>query len=191
MAYAVDMHVHSKYSGDNNSKPEDIIKMAINYGIHSICFTEHNLYSLSSFVEDLREKYKGQINLIRGVEFSCAEGHCLVFGCNTDAVMIGASAKTLINYVDSCGGIAIPSHPYRGDCVSMGDLIRFLPIQIIEGMNGKNLSSMNEMALNTARECNLGWTGGSDCHNPFDVGKCVTAFPVPVTQENIVALLRA
>jgi predicted metal-dependent phosphoesterase TrpH len=197
--FSADLHVHTKYSGDNNSEPEAVIKVAISRGIKTVCFTEHNFYHLSDYVEELREKYKGQIELVRGVEFSSIEGHCLVFGCDPDkllplshhGIILPIHIEVLLEFVEKNGGVAIPSHPYRGDYVSMGDLIRKLPITIIEGINSKNYPSMNDKAISVANELGLKWTGGSDSHQPQEVGNGLTAFPELATQENIVRLLKS
>jgi predicted metal-dependent phosphoesterase TrpH len=196
--FSADLHVHTKHSGDNNSEPEEVIKIAISKGIKTICFTEHNFYHLSSYVEELREKYKGRIELVRGVEFSSIEGHCLVFGCDPDKllplsyhkIILPIHIEVLLEFVEKNDGVAIPSHPYRGDYVSMGDLIRKLPIKVIEGINSKNLSWMNDKAIQVANELKLKWTGGSDSHQPHEVGNGLTAFPILATQENIVKLLK-
>ena len=37
-----DFHTHSLFSSDSDAKPEENIKAAINLGLSSICFTEHN-----------------------------------------------------------------------------------------------------------------------------------------------------
>ena len=36
-----DYHVHTKFSSDCNSEPEDLIKKAISLGMNEICFTDH------------------------------------------------------------------------------------------------------------------------------------------------------
>ena len=46
MKYKIDLHVHSKNSGDNNADPEESIERAIEQGLDGIAFTEH--YSFGS-----------------------------------------------------------------------------------------------------------------------------------------------
>ena len=36
-----DYHVHTKFSSDCNSEPEELIKKAISLGMNEICFTDH------------------------------------------------------------------------------------------------------------------------------------------------------
>src|SRR5208283_3691088 len=84
MGHNIDIHVHSRNSGDSDADPEELILRAINNGLHGIAFTEHYSFEASEPVEILRERYEHEIMVFRGVEFSAAEGHCLVFGVNTD-----------------------------------------------------------------------------------------------------------
>jgi predicted metal-dependent phosphoesterase TrpH len=114
MTFKIDLHVHSKYSGDNDADPEESIVRAIELGLHGIAFTEHYFYGASEPVEILKERYGGRILILRGVEFSANEGHCLVFGVDTDKLsMKYAPAKDVIRAVNEAGGVVIPSHPFR------------------------------------------------------------------------------
>ena len=88
MKFKIDLHVHSKYSTDNDADPEETVLRAIELGLHGIAFTEHYYYGASEPVEALKDKYRDSIMIFRGVEFSTAEGHCLVFGADTDKLGI-------------------------------------------------------------------------------------------------------
>jgi predicted metal-dependent phosphoesterase TrpH len=142
-------------------------------------------------VERLREKYRGVIMVLRGVEFSAAEGHCLVFGVDTDALALKyAPVLDLIRAVNERGGVVIPSHPFRPG-TSLGDLVlRLNGIPAIEGYNGNNMHHFNERAIVAARERGIAHTGGSDAHEPRDVGSCFTEFDDRVTYENFIDRLK-
>jgi predicted metal-dependent phosphoesterase TrpH len=184
--------VHSKFSGDTNSEPEDTIIHAIESNLDGIAFTEHYSYEASEPVEKLRGKYEDKILIIRGVEFSSAEGHCLIFGANTDRLSIKhAPVKDIVKIIDELGGIVIPSHPFRGGN-SMGDSIRNINgLFAIEGYNGCSHHSQNVRAVKVAGELGLPYTGGSDAHEPHEVGSCFTEFSERVTSHNFIALLKA
>ncbi len=190
--FKIDLHVHSKYSGDSASEPEEMVERAIELGLDGIAFTEHYSFEASEPVEVLKEKFNGHILVFRGVEFSTQEGHCLVFGVNTDRV-IGKypPVSELIEVVTREGGVIIPSHPFRGNN-SLGDSIRHNKgFTAIEGFNGYNHHSSNMMAVELAKELNLPFTGGSDAHEPLEVGQCYTEFCHPVSGHNLVELLKA
>lgn len=192
MKYKVDLHVHSMSSGDNDSDPEESIVRAISLGLSGIAFTEHYYYGASEAVEALREKYGNAIALFRGVEFSSEEGHCLVFGVNTDGLsMEHRTARELIRVVNEAGGVVIPSHPYRRGS-GVGDLIRDLKgICAVEGYNGCNIHVFNALAVEMAGRLGLPFTGGSDAHHPKEVGSCFTEFEDRPTYDNFISLLKA
>jgi predicted metal-dependent phosphoesterase TrpH len=191
MKFKVDLHMHSKFSGDNDSEPEEYVMQALKLDLNGIAFTEHSYFEVSEPIEKLRQKYRGQISIFRGVEVSSAEGHCLVFGVNTDKLPIRhLPAQEIIDMVNRAGGVVIPSHPYRRG-TSFGDLI--LDVQgicAVEGYNGCNMHAMNAKAVKMAQHLNLPYTGGSDAHAPEEVGFCYTEFNEEVTLDNLVELLK-
>jgi hypothetical protein len=191
--FAIDLHVHSLLSGDNLADPEACIVRAIEAGLHGLAFTEHYTYEASEPIEPLIERYRDRILVVRGVEFSAAEGHCLVFGVDTDRLAPPYTpVEELTCEVNARGGAVIPSHPYRGGGTGLGDRILTLGgITAVEGHNGCNLRAFNARAVEAAERLKVPVTGGSDAHRPEDVGSCYTVFPERVTAENLVNLLKA
>jgi len=191
MKFRMDLHVHSKYSGDTDAEPEEEIIRAISLGLQGIVFTEHYSYAASEHAEGLKEKYHDSILVLRGVEFSAAEGHCLIFGVDTDKLSIKyAPVKDLLSIVTLHGGVVIPSHPYRGGN-SLGDRIYDLGgIAAVEGYNGCNMHAFNVRAIEAAGALDLPFTGGSDAHAANEVGSCYTEFEDEVTSDNFVGLLK-
>ena len=191
MPYKIDLHVHSANSGDNPTDPEEVIMKAIERGLDGIAFTEHYSYGASEGVEALREKYRNSIMVLRGVEFSAAEGHCLVFGANTDRLSLKyAPVADLVRIVNEQGGVVIPSHPYRG-VNSLGNMVRKIAgFCAIEGYNGCNMHPYNLKAVKTAQALNLPITGGSDAHTAGEIGSCYTEFRDAVTYDNFIELLK-
>lgn len=192
MKYKVDLHVHSAFSGDNDSDPEESIRRAISLGLTGIAFTEHYYYGASEVVEGLKEKYGNAVAIFRGVEFSAEEGHCLVFGVDTDRLLMKRpTARELTTVVNAAGGVVIPSHPYRRGS-GVGDLIAELEgICAVEGYNGCNIHAFNALAVEMAGKIKLPFTGGSDAHHPEEVGSCYTEFDDRPTCHNFVTLLKA
>jgi predicted metal-dependent phosphoesterase TrpH len=191
MKFRIDLHVHSRNSGDTDADPEESVERAIELGLDGIAFTEHYSFGASEPAELLREKYGRQILILRGVEFSAAEGHCLVFGADTDRLAIKyAPIDDVVRAVSEAGGVVIPSHPYRGGN-SLGGLIDGVRgISGVEGYNGANLHAMNVKALEAAARLGLPYTGGSDAHMPREVGSCYTEFDDTVTYDNFIERLR-
>jgi predicted metal-dependent phosphoesterase TrpH len=192
MVWKIDLHVHSHNSGDNNADPEETIALAIERGLDGIAFTEHYFFAASEPIECLKEKYRSRILILRGVEFSAREGHCLVFGVDTDRMALKyAPLADLVQAVNSAGGVAIPSHPYRS-VNSVGDLVMQVDgLCAVEGYNGCNMHPFNVRAIEAAQKRSLPFTGGSDAHESGDVGGCYTEFEYRVTSENFIELLKA
>jgi predicted metal-dependent phosphoesterase TrpH len=192
MNFKLDLHVHTKFSGDNYTEPEETILHAVNLNLQGIAFTEHYLYEASEYAESLREQYKNRIKIFRGVEFSAAEGHCLIFGVNTDRLSIAhAPIEDIVRIVRECGGVIIPSHPFRGG-PSIGNLIEEVEgFSAIEGYNGYSHYAQNTKAVEAAKRLKLPYTGGSDAHESKEVGACYTEFYDEVTHANFLDLLRA
>lgn len=187
----LDLHVHTFASGDNDADPAEVIEAALERGLDGVAFTEHHSYGASEHAERLRERWGGAIAILRGVELAAAEGHCLVFGADTDPLRLGgAPVADVVRAVSAAGGVVIPSHPFRrGD--GLGDLIRRLAgICALEGCNGVTMHTANVRAIEAAQELGIPWTGGSDAHAAREVGSCYTQFEGPVTPENFVTRLR-
>ncbi|MFA5074261.1 MAG: PHP domain-containing protein [Nitrospirota bacterium] len=192
MKYLIDLHVHSKYSEDNNADPEETVQYALERGLHGIAFTEHYSYGASEFVEALGDKYSSSILLFRGVEFSADEGHCLVFGFDPDnLIQKHTPVDEIIRVADTMGGVVIPSHPYRPGTSLENQIFDIPGIVALEGCNGVNTPEMNAKAISAARKLGLPYTGGSDAHESENVGLCYTEFDQEVTYENFIDLLKA
>ncbi len=191
MRYKIDLHIHTKHSGDTDAEPEESVLHAIQAGLHGICLTEHYSYEASEHADKLREKYKDKMMIIRGVDFSSSDGHCLVFGVNTDKLSIkNASMEEVVSVVNEQGGVVIPTHPYRGNN-SAGDVIENIKgLTAVEGYNGYSHYSQNIKAVEKAKDLMLPYTGGSDAHSARGVGACYTEFSDPVTNGNFIDLLK-
>ena len=192
MKFKIDLHVHSKNSGDTDADPEEAVLRALDRGLHGIAFTEHYSYAASEHAEVLKEKYGDRILILRGVEYSASEGHCLIFGVDTDKMSRKyAPIQDVISYVQAAGGVVIPSHPYR-TVNSLGDLVRSVGnLCALEGYNGCNMHAFNERAIEAAEMLKIPYTGGSDAHEPAEVGSCYTVFEDTVTTSNFIEMLKA
>ncbi|MBF0328350.1 MAG: PHP domain-containing protein [Nitrospirae bacterium] len=191
MSFKIDLHAHSHFSGDNNADPEEIVIEAIRKKLDGMAFTEHYSYGASEHAERLKEKYKDVIKIFRGVEFSALEGHCLVFGVDTDKLLQKHTPIVdVIKSVNYLGGVVIPSHPYR-KVNSLDDIVfKLSGICAIEGYNGCNMQAYNLKAVEAAKRIGCPFTGGSDAHYPSEIGSCYTEFYEEVTHENLVSLLK-
>lgn len=91
MSYKLDYHIHSIHSPDSKSRPEDIIKKALDIGLDAIMFTDHcecnnnmpvspdikpwpkfNPAEYSKDIEKIREEYGSKLKIGIGVEIGQA-----------------------------------------------------------------------------------------------------------------------
>lgn len=77
-----DTHMHTRYSGDSDARPEDMINTAMNLGLDGICITDHMDYDYPNDAElflfdvgmqqeelsALKEKYKDRFLVLLGIE---------------------------------------------------------------------------------------------------------------------------
>lgn len=205
MVTRLDMHCHTPGS-DGTGTPEDFIRYIRENDIDGVVITDHHktlTVEGLNFVTAIRKA--GLIALI-GCEYSTLEGHCLVYGCDVLKLGFGRYPKMidLIREVHKRGGVAFPSHPYRGIFQTLGDRIFDLAPDLthVEVFNGQNAAGngwtssakpeANEKALVAAEKMDLGYVGGSDAHQPQRLGTCFTEFNGSVTSlKELVAALRA
>ena len=77
-----DYHLHSSFSGDSEAPMEEMIQQGIRLGLSAMCFTEHidpdfpdgdcsfdlDLPAYEKKLKELKDKYKGQIDICFGLE---------------------------------------------------------------------------------------------------------------------------
>ena len=208
-AFYMDMHVHSKFSGESSAEPRDIIEVALDRGLDGICVTEHESLSASAPFEELRRS--SGLTIIRGVELSTDAGHMLVYGVeDSDWKDWGKNrvshAEELIDRVNRLGGIVVPAHPYvvtgtvggaswwHETAVEIDErILRLQGIAAVEVCNGKHVKYPHVCRITgeLARRLGIPGTGGSDAHTPAEVGMALTVFKAPIrSSRDLVQAIR-
>jgi predicted metal-dependent phosphoesterase TrpH len=175
----IDLHCHTKYSGDNYLEPEELIEQAIKMNLEGVCLTEH--HSIIPLWPLEKISIPEGFYVFRGVEISTDRGHLLVYGLEDDSWDPWYSHNYLdlfqvLEKVHSHGGICVPSHPFRGWDSFGENVFKIDDIDAIETHNGLDLENMNQKAIHVARLRNLPSIGGSDCHQKAQVGRAFTEF---------------
>ncbi|MFH0978255.1 MAG: PHP domain-containing protein [Candidatus Woesearchaeota archaeon] len=192
---AVDMHFHTQYS-DTYTKIDKILKKAQRLGI-GIAITDHN--EIKGVLEAAKLK-EGQM-LIPGIEVSCLERCHLLFYFqniadlkafyyngveqfkNKDPYSITqVKIQDIMKEAENFDCLVCAAHPFmRGFMgiyknISRGyvDKNVLSAINAIEVINGVSRNRMNWKALEWAEELGKGFTGGSDGHSLFQLGKVLT-----------------
>jgi predicted metal-dependent phosphoesterase TrpH len=183
MAFNVDLHTHSYFSGDGVSSPEDLIAAARAKGLHGIAITDHNTceavpYLVKKGLMRADGLPVSDFLVLPGVEVTTAEGHLLCIGATLPEAqkLKGRLAREVCELIHEHGGLAIPPHPY--DLFRAG--IRFstletLPIDAIEVFNAATtLRRYNTYAFKYAQLRGLAMTAASDAHHAAAVGTAYT-----------------
>ena len=180
MAFNIDLHCHSWFSGDGVSSPESLIASAKQKGLHGFAMTDHNTSDACRYMLDkglLREDGQpvDDFLVIPGVEVTTAEGHLLCLGVVLP-YMKGAPAKEVCELTHELGGLAIPPHPY--DLFRAGirqSVLDELPIDALEVFNAATtLKRYNRLAFEYAQRRGLPMTAASDAHHESAIGTAYT-----------------
>jgi predicted metal-dependent phosphoesterase TrpH len=183
MAFHIDLHCHSFFSGDGVSSPEEMIASARKRGLHGFALTDHNTSDGCRYLLDkglVRENGKpvDDFLVIPGVEVTTAEGHLLCLGVILPYLK-GTPALEVCKIVHEMGGVAIPPHPY--DLFRAGireAVLDTLEIEALEVFNAATtLKRYNQRALSYARKRGLPMTAGSDAHHHAAIGTAYTILP--------------
>jgi predicted metal-dependent phosphoesterase TrpH len=180
MAYNIDLHTHSFFSGDGVSSPEDMVAAARRKGLHGFAMTDHNTCDAISYMLE-----KGMMRedglpvdgflIIPGVEVTTSDGHLLCLGA-TLPFLKGKPAGEVCDIIHARGGLAVPPHPY--DLFRAGirqNVLEQITVDGIEVFNAATtLKRYNRQAFEYAQMKNLPMIAGSDAHHAAAIGTAYT-----------------
>ena len=181
MPLRIDLHVHSFFSMDGVSSPEDLIASARGAGLNAFAVTDHNTCDAVEYMLGrglMREDGRPVDNflVIPGIEVTTAEGHLLCLGCCLPATVRGKPAVEVCARAHEAGGICVAPHPY--DLFRAGireSVLDTLPLDGLEVFNAATtLKRHNRKAYNYAEKRALPMTAGSDAHHAAAVGVACT-----------------
>ncbi len=180
MAYNIDLHTHSFFSGDGVSSPEELIAAAREKGLHGFAMTDHNTCDAIAYMLEkglMREDglpVDGFL-VIPGVEVTTADGHLLCYG-TTLPFLKGIPAGEVCHVIHEHGGLAVPPHPY--DLFRAGirqNVLEEIAIDAIEVFNAATtLKRYNRQAFEYAQMKKLPMVAGSDAHHAVAIGTAYT-----------------
>ena len=182
----LDLHVHSSYSSDSSSKPEQILRQARKIGLAGIAITDHNTMKGNN----LARKIAGpDIIVVRGMEISSSEGHILAYGIQ-EPVPKGLGPEETIELIREQGGIAVVAHPFRSWSGLGETLVRKIKPDAIEVQNSHSTLKENTKAKKLCQSMNLPMTAGSDSHMLSYLGKSYTTMPDVSTEDEVLEAIR-
>jgi len=170
----LDPHIHSCYSGDSRSKPENIINQAISVGLDIIAISDHNTTKGSKVA--IGEAKDKDIIIVPSIEISSSKGHILGFGVDVDIPKNLSPHETIDKIYDN-GGIPIIPHPFSSYRNGLFCKVKpsELEIEAIEVKNSRYIFGYSNYRSKTlAMKKNLAMIGASDSHFIGSIGDSYT-----------------
>lgn len=176
MALRLDLHVHSKYSGDSISEPESIIKYAQKSGLSGVAIVDHG--TIKGGIAGVEAAKKTGFIVVAGAEIKTDRGEIIGYFLNEEI-----KSRSLFEVIDEMRAqdavITVP-HPF--------DTFRFnrlknpetvaLKVDAVEVYNSRCLfESSNKKALSFSIKHGLAVTAGSDAHHIEEIGSAGIEIP--------------
>ena len=172
----IDLHIHTKYSGDSSIKPSELIKVAKARGLDGIALTDHDTtqsWEYFSAVDDF--------TVIQGIERTTDHGS--IIGLFLNEEIDSYYFWEAVDQIRGQDGIVVLPHPcdaLRKDTPKIRALDMGLlreRIDAVEVFNSRCiLPRSNERAERLAEELGKHRLGGSDAHTLDEVGSTRTRF---------------
>jgi predicted metal-dependent phosphoesterase TrpH len=168
----VDMHMHSMWSGDCTTTPDELAEAVARSGIDVLCVTDHNTIAGAQ-----RFAASGELGcrVIVGEELRTGSGEIIGLFLS-EHLPFGLSPVDAVTRIREQGGLVYIPHPFDPvrNCLKE-DVLRGLAadggIDAVEVFNAKtSLQSLNKKADDFAMEFGLLRGGGSDAHVPGAIG---------------------
>jgi len=113
----VDLHIHSRYSPDSRSRPEDIVKRAVNLGLGAIAVTDHDSLKGAAAATRLAPD---SLFIVPGMELKTEKGDLLALFVSHE--VRSRTFATAVDEIRSEGGIAIVPHPGESPKMTRQDI---------------------------------------------------------------------
>jgi hypothetical protein len=188
------IHVHTNYSYDANTSPEELIAAARRQGVDCIAITDHNDIGGALHARRIAAETSGRpVGIIVGEEISSTDGHILGLFLE-DRVPRGLSGEETIARIRAQGGLVLAPHPYSTLCdKSLHDTLeRLRPhVDAVEVCNAQNpLPWQDARAARFARRHRITPYVGADSHVRGYLDGCHQVMPASDGPAGFLAALR-
>lgn len=171
-----DLHIHSMYSPDSKTTPEQIIARCKETGIDCIAVTDHNTIKGS-----IELKRLAPFKVIPSSEIHTRDGEVIGYFLNEEIPGKLPAIET-VRLIKQQGGLVCVPHPFdrlRGSAIERNALDQILQsVDIIEIFNARSFyRHFNTMARRFALQHKLPASAGSDAHTPEEIGTTYVEMP--------------
>jgi predicted metal-dependent phosphoesterase TrpH len=166
MLLKLDLHVHTVYSKDGHTMPQDLSRIVSKRGLDGVAVTDHNVLSRIHAVG---------IIVVPGIEVSTRHGHLLALNVD-QPIKRGVSVKETVEMIHSQSGLAVLPHPYDFLRSSLRPRRLLTKADAVETINASSpfFGLSKWFAERFADSVGLPVTGGSDSHLPQTIGDAYT-----------------
>jgi predicted metal-dependent phosphoesterase TrpH len=170
------IHIHTNYSFDSNTTPEELLETARQRGVDCLAITDHDEIDGALAAREI-----GGAQIIVGEEISSADGHVIGLFL-TERIPPGLRVEETAERIRAQGGLVLVPHPFASLCrdsLHADALQRLLPwVDAVEVHNAQNpLPWENWRALRFARRHGLTQFVGDDTHIRGYLAACYQRLP--------------
>ena len=213
MLYRYETHCHcSQCSACSRSTSRELVEAYHKAGFAGLVLTDHFIHGNTtvdrsqSWEDQMRCFYNSYLDareaakeldfdVIFGIEHAYGDGkEVLLYGIDLPFLLANPdiprlTLDELTDRVHGYGGIVIQAHPYRAYCLPVDPAL----LDGVEAVNRHDVHpNRNELAIAFADRYGLLKTGGTDCHDPEDVGMGgIDADWLPKDSMELAKLLRS
>jgi len=183
----IDLHLHTNYSVDGWSTPEEMVQQAIAQGLDKIAITDHETIQGALAA---RRLYPDRV--VVGEEIHCHCGTHLIGLFLSEHVPSGLSIEETAEQIRQQGGLVYGPHPFAYITRAANRARRVLAVSdVAEVFNSRAfLVPWNSRARALARDLSLPQAASSDAHFPWELGRAFTELPEFCTAEEFRSSLR-
>ncbi len=187
----VDCHMHTMWSGDSTSTPDELEAAVVAAGLDVVCITDHNEIRGA---EALRDRLPCRV--VVGEEVKTHAGE-LIGLFLIERVPAGLPAAEVAARIRAQGGVVYVPHPFdpmRRNLAEpvLDELVAAGLVDAIEVINAKtSLPSLNARAAAYGAQHGLAAGAGSDAHVPEALGAAYLEMPDFTTAAEFLAALAA
>ncbi|MCF7634898.1 MAG: PHP domain protein [Dehalococcoides mccartyi] len=186
-----DLHVHTNYSMDSNTKPEDLIKRCVEKGINCISVCDHGTAEGALMLAK-----NSPIKIIVSEEVLTPHGEIMGMFLK-ESIPSGISVDECVSRIKAQGALVCIPHPYdklRGSALIDSELERLASegkIDVLEVFNSRTLLNGSlKKARKLAKQYDLPTSAGTDSHTLPEIGTTYVTMPDFNTPKEFIAALR-
>jgi len=171
------MHMHTMWSGDATTTPEELIEAVAESGIDVLCITDHGTTNGAVELQD-----QLGCRVVVGQELRTWAGEIIGLFLS-ERLPAGIKPEETVGRIRDQGGLVYIPHPFdpMRHCMKEDVLAAFLRDGMVDAMEGFNaktsLSHLNARAVSAAGEAGVPVGAGSDAHEPSAIGAAYIEMP--------------